>query len=659
MNYLYRVFFVVLWLKPLNCFAGPGEEFKTDYLQRVVALGKINNKIQALNDQELQTHAGENLKNINVPKIKQLFKVAAEGLKSCFDKTPWKDFTDEKAISGHTFGMHIRSFFIIQALEQEKVKIATTSLLKQDLTEALQAFSIFEDYFKDPEAYLSSFLLMEANSKSQNYEGLTTYSVKLNWKDVFFFQKRMAVNSINTLNKINVSQLELPPVYQVTVEILLKAAQDKHAEMTKGFNDTKLKTLVFRQSSEDLTGSTNFQFPQILLENNEVLKKMESLPFTLLDLHLENSSLKNLENMKKIESAQDAISQMHEPNSPYIIKTEIVGENKKDTYGLAPQVVEKNKKILQAMLEGNLGNTNKEIKAQPQPVQPQKRKNQKKKKQKTNTTSLTNSLKGQGNEPLAQKQISIETPVVDLVETQFSKKEEPLPFPSPSESPQIPLIEETAIEAPTKLIQRTSVPQLVKETLKEKPTKVVMQSITPDDEEIKRKEPSNEVARDPVEITKGWLQEIINTTNKNDKFLAVYHKACSQYSALCKHPNLIEQIQQATQNLALVLQKLKQDSFKEGGETRIVPLHLDSSFRYFIDTPTKFLKDLRMGFVTNLFTALEINVDKTRNGSRVHFGYNEHQTSIHVHDKNNGIIDSGAIASLRKFLLDMNWTLKQ
>lgn len=158
---------------------------------------------------------------------------------------------------------------------------------------------------------------------------------------------------------------------------------------------------------------------------------------------------------------------------------------------------------------------------------------------------------------------------------------------------------------------------------------------------------------------KRWLENIMErTNNKKGKFSAIYFKAHSQYSSLIKYPELVDQIQQGAQSLALLLQKLEAESMTNAKNKMVVPDPLDWSFRYFIDTPICYLKSLRMGYVTNLFEALGINVDKTREGSRVHFDFKDYKTSIHIHDKYNGILDSGAIVSLRQYLINIGWTVK-
>ena len=88
-----------------------------------------------------------------------------------------------------------------------------------------------------------------------------------------------------------------------------------------------------------------------------------------------------------------------------------------------------------------------------------------------------------------------------------------------------------------------------------------------------------------------------------------------------------------------------------------VPQRLEADFLYFMDTPPiRYLKGLRFGLVSTLFENLDIKIDRSMAGSRIHFSYRDKQghyaTSIHLHDNHNGVLDGGRISSLRKFLID-------
>lgn len=78
-----------------------------------------------------------------------------------------------------------------------------------------------------------------------------------------------------------------------------------------------------------------------------------------------------------------------------------------------------------------------------------------------------------------------------------------------------------------------------------------------------------------------------------------------------------------------------------------------------METPLSYLKGLRFRIVETFFNALGIKIDKKAAGSRIHFSFRDHETSIHLHDKHNGEIDGGRISSLRKFLIDCGFTYSE
>lgn len=94
-----------------------------------------------------------------------------------------------------------------------------------------------------------------------------------------------------------------------------------------------------------------------------------------------------------------------------------------------------------------------------------------------------------------------------------------------------------------------------------------------------------------------------------------------------------------------------------------IPQNLESDFLYFMDTPIRYLKGLRFGLVSTLFENLDIKINRSMAGSRIHFSFRDKQghyeTSIHLHDKHNGELDGGRISSLRKFLIDCGFVYSE
>jgi len=124
---------------------------------------------------------------------------------------------------------------------------------------------------------------------------------------------------------------------------------------------------------------------------------------------------------------------------------------------------------------------------------------------------------------------------------------------------------------------------------------------------------------------------------------------------------LLEQTQEAVSALATFASSLKSKTVPSNSKTprfRDVPIQAAADFDRFMTPPLRFLKDnIRFGYVRNLLEKLGAKIDDTRNGSRVHIDLCGHKTSIHIHDKINGLLDSGRIFSIRQLMLDAGFQI--
>ncbi len=159
-----------------------------------------------------------------------------------------------------------------------------------------------------------------------------------------------------------------------------------------------------------------------------------------------------------------------------------------------------------------------------------------------------------------------------------------------------------------------------------------------------------------------WLASITHSASCQDgKAAGILHKAYQLAKDLEKHPMLLEEIEQATSEVARRLQ----DTLKVNPTTQplasvcYVPKNYEDIFSYFFETPIKYLKDIRFGLVRRLIEGLGGIIDIGRAGSRIHFTLNSQKTSIHLHDSLNGTLDGGRITSLRKFIVDAGFRLAE
>jgi hypothetical protein len=170
--------------------------------------------------------------------------------------------------------------------------------------------------------------------------------------------------------------------------------------------------------------------------------------------------------------------------------------------------------------------------------------------------------------------------------------------------------------------------------------------------------------KDSIVVQRELLASLLNniiekTKNKGDKFLPIFIKGCNMLRQFKKSPDFysseeaLNSLSDVIRNLTLQMNALLVE--KNEAKSIKVPSKLIALFDYFTD-PLACPNDIRFGMIEPLLTGLGIEIDKSRNGSRMNFKYGHHVTSIHLHDKDNGVLDGGRISTLRTFLLDIGFT---
>jgi hypothetical protein len=172
----------------------------------------------------------------------------------------------------------------------------------------------------------------------------------------------------------------------------------------------------------------------------------------------------------------------------------------------------------------------------------------------------------------------------------------------------------------------------------------------------------NIIDESAVETCKNWLKEIMhNSSTKDGEFFSIFYKAHDLYKQLETYEIiLLDQIQQATSELALRLQNIQTNISQNSVSSIIfVPKNYEEDFLYVMYTPVCYLNNnIRFGLVKRLIEGLSGIVDESRAGSRIALHLNGQTSSLHIHDSVNGLLDGGRITSLREFFIKAKIMIK-
>ncbi len=159
-----------------------------------------------------------------------------------------------------------------------------------------------------------------------------------------------------------------------------------------------------------------------------------------------------------------------------------------------------------------------------------------------------------------------------------------------------------------------------------------------------------------------WLRDILNTSKEKKELFIVYDRAHCLVRQLDHHPELFDTeeslspLQDIAQRLCDQISHIQNKSKVIKKERIAVPFRALPLYLSFMESSVSDLVGIRFGRVRTLFESLGIKIDTSRAGSRVHFEYGNHATSIHIHDKHDEPLEGGRISSLRKFLWEIGFT---
>ena len=189
---------------------------------------------------------------------------------------------------------------------------------------------------------------------------------------------------------------------------------------------------------------------------------------------------------------------------------------------------------------------------------------------------------------------------------------------------------------------------LVKQEKKEKEKEVEIKK----EAEIEKEE--RDLLKKKVKHAKQILSRILQESLENDgTYFSVYNEAMSIQTLLATNSFLVDQLLEPIDKLSTRLWVIqgskKTDSFRK------VPSHATTTFRYLMDTPICYLKNVDMRLIEKMCNILNIKVDKKGAGSRVKLFSGECKLGTHVHDKNKGVVDPGFLVDFRNFLRVLGW----
>jgi hypothetical protein len=588
MNHL--IFFLCALLFSLVCEASSIEEFEINLSTRLTKLNQSHEDIKLIAEEDYSSYRNKEVKkHNNLDAFKRFYGFCTETINNYSKDWPRKktSISNEGELADHLFIKYCRTFNYIKELQNYKAQFLPESLGATYVSTALHAFNIFQDYFSEAARYLVDFLIIEP--KKRGIDNIQTYQIRLNYFDVFFYQKRKAKNIMAIFERTDLEKLELPELYKQYLQRVTNVAKKS------------LKSLLTLNSRLVYNKYKDVANLDLAILNEDLT------PFCLGEVHHNLDSMviayKPLELTFRPEGQSQAIELSEEqrakslPLLQEMLEIKIIDEQIKD------RPIHIKKDIQNKKKKGKSNHKVQERQGTEKPSYP-------------NTSSSTKSDYKQP--PVTTTKVNDDSTKADTVKGIAEMKEESLSK------------EDDAL--------KSSIPALTED------------------------EGSNndfDGTQEECNFLKNYLSLLMSKTyNKWGGYASLYQKASNLLDTLSKHPELLEQIQQGTHALAQILQGMEHKEINTVFTKLLVPERLDESFNYLMETPLCYLKGIRMNFITSLFRGLEIKVDTTRSGSRVHLEFKNHKTSFHVHDKNNGEIVSGAIASLRKYLLDIGWAVK-
>ena len=617
-----RIIFTILFIlccSLSSCFAGVGDDFAQEITHKVAQLRSLYERSQDLNESNTEEYFGKKYVNdTQVEKTKELFRLCYLNMDSFAKQKNWTALSEDE-LGQALFPAYCRQVYLIKNLYTEKSKAQLGSIYCKDTEQGIESLDIYHRYFPKTIDIMSSFLSIEQNGRKN---GLTKYFVRLNDADWYLTQRRNARNFLNRLSLLDLEQLALPEKYKRCLQEEIDRIKKENAE-------------YFGRSTHVIGARTNG------IRDADMSHPGDGRIPGNAELYLSTENYKVFSQLVHIQDRDNMIC-----FSPLDIRFS-------DGTALSPEERIQNAPLLDELLEKKAPIALSRASAPSIPIKkPVKKKNGRSKKKRIGTRMKTKA---------ASSVVEKIEEVISILPTRSSELSSSQDFVVDASD-----LGEFELSSPVKDLGEKPICDILL-PLKSKSSSV-QDSFTA---EIPSTEcgsssdlssfPDLEVSQDDLEnidphlFVREWLKDIIKASQSKNETFGIFEKALRLDSMLEKNSALLEQVQEATVGLATRLQMLEQGSLIHS-LSRKVPQNLESDFLYFMDTPIRYLKGLRFGYVSTLFENLGIKIDKSMAGSRMHFSFrtkqDHYETSIHLHDKHNGELDGGRLSTLRKFLID-------
>ena len=594
------------------CFAGTGEEFKQDWTSSITILKNLKHKMDALQESDHgQYFAKEDVSERQLDRAKTLFRHSLNSTEHYLQdlvrtsqiNVACSSQANEETTGKFAFQYYCLQLPIIKNLYDEQALAQPHSPYFTDLERCIESVNFYSKHFTLTEETMAYFSKIQPNGKRG---GLKNYAVYFNENDWFFLQRRQVRSILSRLNQMDLDKLHLPANYKEYLQIEIEKIKKAISNIFKG---PVISSILKEKSYQDLAAAgQTYTFSRPLTKNQLAIQYALGIAFNPFALNFTSNS--------------------------HPEKISLSDEEQAISTNLLNQLLALNT-LLRPTCQPKKGK-----------VHPTKRKKGTLVKPQARTTKVITPIRVFST--IANDSFVSQDPVITLSElekpesTLFVRdlveqliRDLPLPVQGEPSSSHDPMI-----EYPSQLTSSSS----------------TSSTSSPHDPITRQEELEN------VSFVKKWLADIIKASQSNNGAFGVFQKAWGLASMIEKNPDLLEQIQEATAGLATRLQMLEQSSLIHPLSHKI-PQNLESDFLYFMDTPIRYLKGLRFGLVSTLFENLDIKINRSMAGSRIHFSFRDKQghyeTSIHLHDKHNGELDGGRISSLRKFLIDCGFVYSE
>ncbi|MBX9785731.1 MAG: hypothetical protein K2Y08_00180 [Alphaproteobacteria bacterium] len=643
MKIIFKSFFL-LHCSVSSCFAGIGQEFLQELGSRVSMLRTIEKEKTTLLDKDPRAYLAKgrpSQKDIDDVKLSfASIKVVMElELRNFLNRGEQLTSCESSADLSTMISYHYsRSLGIIEKLYAH-MKCFPKSTYAEDLKKCIEIANFFPNYLTSIDKDIAEHLTVESGYDAKLKE--IRLAVYFNAKDYALSTKRKAICTLSKLNKIDVEKLSLPPIYK------------EHLQEAIEGNILTIKMLL-RYANETIN-----RFPKGLYAPMAVYK----------DYSLEGINHKELDELRRIVRARHFIDPTYTfASNPFSEKFSI--ESTEEEISLSAEEQIRSLEHLNKILEEEEELAWRELLIpHPSTAKMSTRKNQHGKKKKARKKGFKKSQKGRISATLGNMSSSLLTAenTEERAYEAASRTSSSSSAASRSCDAETP---ENIGEAVTALghsershddlvVERNACE--IESNMSSSSSSTASPSVASgfcDASSSSCEAETRESVSENISFVDQWLTDIINTSySKNNAFM-IFQKAIRLKSQLAKNHDLLEQTQEAAASLAISLQGLKTVGPSRCSSHK-VPQKLESFFYYLMESPISCLKGLRFRRIETFFNILGIKIDKGAAGSRIHFSFRDHETSIHLHDKHNGELDGGRISSLRKFLIDCGFTYSE